>query len=209
MNLCIPKPRPAPLGRFSKCGSTRLALISVAVGLLVSASPVVLEGQGSGPLSESWTVGLSGGVFSYEPSGDEGFPIIALRMDQPVSRWVRFEVGTTYTRPEIQTNAAMMFDPTLPAEHTNLFTVTLGGQAKWTLGPLEPYGGFSAGFFGRYDGGPTDRRFGRSTLQFPFGIRLWVTDHIGVRAEYRFDEDNHEVVTHSDSEWTTGVFWTL
>ena len=209
MNLCISKPWLAPLVRFSKHGPTRPALISVAVGLLVAVSPVVLEGQGSGPLSESWTVGLYGGVFNYEPSGDQGFRIIAVRMDRPVSRWVRFEVGTTYTRPEIQTNAQGLFDPSLPAEHGNLFTVTLGIQARWTVGPLEPYGGFSAGFFGRYDGDPTGRRFGRSTFQFPFGIRLWTTDHIGVRGEYRFDQDRHEVFTRSDSEWTVGVFWTL
>ena len=209
MNFCISKRWLAPLDRFSKCGPTRRALISVAVGLLVAASPVVLEGQAAGPLSENWTVGLSGGEFNYEPSNDRGFRIIALRIDRPVSKWVRFEVGTTYTRPEIQTNAQDMFDPALPSETTNLFTVTLGVQARWTAGPLEPYAGLSAGFFGRYDGGPTNRRFGRSTFQFPFGIRIWATDHLGVRGEYRFDEDRHEAFTRSDSEWTLGVFWTL
>jgi hypothetical protein len=35
------------------------------------------------------------------------------------------------------------------------------------------------------------------------------TDHIGVRGEYRFDQDGHEGFTRSDSEWTVGVFWTL
>jgi len=208
MNLCISKRRLAPLGRFSKCGPTRPPLISVAVGLLVAMSPVVLEGQASGPLSESWTVGLYGGAFHYETSDDQGFPIIALRMDSPVSKWVRIEAGTTYTRPEIQADA-QGFNPSLPAEHTNLFTVTLGVQAKWTVGQLEPYGGVSIGFLGRYDGDPTGSRFGRSTFQFPFGIRLWATDHIGVRGEYRFDQDRHQVFTRSDSEWTVGVFWTL
>ena len=209
MNFCISKRWLAPLGRCSKCGPTRPALISVAVGLLVAVSPMVLEGQASGPLSESWTVGLYGGVFYYEPSDDQGSPIIALRMDRPVSRWFRTEVGTTYTRPEIQTDAEGIFDPSLPAEHTNLFTVTLGVQARLTVGPLEPYTGVSIGFFGRYDSDPTGTRFGRSTFQFPFGIRFWATDHLGVRGEYRFDQDRHEVFTRSDSEWTVGVFWTL
>ncbi len=209
MNFCISKRWLAPSGHFSKCGPTRPALISMAVGLLVAASPVVLEGQAAGPLSENWTVGLSGGVFNYEPSNDEGFRIIALRIDRPASEWVRFEVGTTYTRPEVQTDAQGIFDPSLPAEYTRLFTVTLGVQFRWTVGPLEPYGGVAGGFFGRYDADPAGRRFGRSTFQFPFGIRLWATDHIGVRGEYRFDEDNHELVTHSDSEKTVGVFWTF
>ncbi len=209
MNLCIPQPRLAPLGRFTKCGTTRPALISVAVGLLVSASPVVLEGQGSGPLRDHWSVGLASGVFNYEPSLDQGFPIFAARADRPLSRWVRFEVGTTYTRPEVQLDDQQMFDPSLPAEHTNLFTVTVGVQARWSVGPLEPYGGLSIGWFARYDADSAGRRFSRSTIGIPFGIRLWVTDHIGIRGEYRFDEDNHELVAHSDSEKTVGVFWTF
>ncbi len=173
-------------------------------------SPMVLQGQTSGPTRQSWSVGLAAGVFNYEPSGGEGFPIIALRADQPVSEWVRLEVSTTYTRPEVQTNTGGMFDPSLRAEHTNLFTVTVGLQLRLTVGRLEPYGGISAGFFGRYDGDSAGRRFGRSTIQFPLGIRIWVTDHIGVRGEYRFDEDRHEAgVTHSDSEMTAGVFWTF
>ena len=190
-------------------GGAPLALISLAAGFLLAVSGGVLEAQASGPVRSSWTVGLAGGVFKYEPSADNTFPMIAVRLDRPISKWVRFEVGTTYTRPEVQTNADRIFDPSLPAERTNLFTVTVGIQFRLTVGPLEPYGGFSAGFFGRYDGDPTGSRFGRSTFQFPFGIRLWATDHIGVRGEYRFDQDRHQVFTRSDSEWTVGVFWTL
>jgi len=209
MNIFMSGPWEGPSARFSKCGCTRLVLTSVVVGLLVAVSPPVLEAQGSGPLSPTWTVGLSSGTFNYEPSNDQGFQIIALRIHRPVSEWVRFELGTSYTRPEIQTNAQNMFDPALPSQTTNLFAVTLGIQARWTAGPLEPYAGVSAGFFGRYDGRPTNRRFGRSTFQFPFGIRIWASDHIGVRGEYRFDQDGHEAVTRSDNELTAGVFWTF
>ena len=209
MNPCIPERSSALSARFAKWAGTRPALISCAVGLLMTVSPIVLQGQASGPTRQSWTVGLAAGVFYYEPSGGEGFPIIALRADQPVSEWVRLEVSTTYTRPEVQTNPGGMFDPTLPVERTNLFTVTLGFQLRLTLGRVEPYAGASAGFFGRYDSDPAGRRFGHSTFQFPFGVRLWATDHIGVRGEYRFDQDNHQGITHSDNEMTAGVFWTF
>ena len=77
------------------------------------------------------------------------------------------------------------------------------------MGPLEPYGGIAGGFFGRYDADPAGRRFGRSTFQFPFGIRLWATDNIGVRGEYRFNLDSHQFVTYNDTELTAGVFWTF
>lgn len=209
MNVCISKRRLGLIGRFSSWGSTRPAWFLVVVGFPLALSPSVLQGQGSGPTSESWTVGVAGGVFHYELAQDQGSPIFVVRADRPASKWVRFEVGASHTRPEVQTDAQSVFDPSLPAEYTNLFTATVGLQFRWTLGPLEPYAGIAGGFFGRYDGGPTARRFGRSTFQFPFGIRLWATDHIGVRAEYRFDEDSHEAKTRSDNEMTAGVFWTF
>ena len=154
-------------------------------------------------------MGLYGGVFKYEPSDNNKYPIIAVRMDRPISRWARFEVSTTYTKPEIQSDSSGVFDPDLPVEKTNLFTVTLGFQFRYTLGRIEPYGGFSVGFFGRYDSDPAGRSFGRSTFQFPLGIRVWATDNFGVRGEYRWDRDAHEAVTRSDSELTAGVFWTF
>jgi hypothetical protein len=160
-------------------------------------------------LSDRSSLGVAAGVFKYEPSDDNGSPIFAVRLDRPMSRWARFEIGTSYTRPEIQADAEGFFDPTLPAEYTNLFAVTAGIQARLTVGPLEPYAGVSVGFFGRYEGGSAGLSFGRSTLQFPLGIRLWATDHLGVRGEYRFDKDRHEVFTHSDSEMSAGVFWTF
>tara|TARA_B100000470_G_C19611820_1_gene311399 strand:- start:266 stop:673 length:408 start_codon:yes stop_codon:yes gene_type:complete len=135
--------------------------------------------------------------------------MIALRADRPLSRWVRLEASTTYTRPEIQTNTAGMFDPDLPTERTNIFTVTLGLQFRYTVGRVEPYGGLSAGFFGRYDEGPGASSVTGSTLQFPLGIRLWATDNIGVRGEYRFNLDSHQFVTYNDTELTAGVFWTF
>ena len=183
--------------------------MSVVTGLLIALFPSVLQGQTSGPVAESWSMGVAGGVFNYEPSADQGFPIVAVRIDRPISEWVRFEVGASYVRPEVQTDPSGSFNPALPAEHANLFTFTLGFQARWTLGPLEPYAGASGGFFARYDSDSAGRRFSASTFAFPFGVRLWATDHIGVRGEFRFNQDSHQVMTRSDSEMTAGVFWTF
>ena len=60
---------------------------------------------------------LAAGVFNYEQSGDQSFPMIALRADRPLSKWARLEASTTYTRPEVQTNTGGMFDPDLPARN--------------------------------------------------------------------------------------------
>lgn len=209
MNFCISERSLAPSARLPKWGTTWPALFSCAVGILIAVSPAVLQAQTSGPTRESWTVGLAAGVFNYELSGDQGSPIIAARADRPLSKWARIEASTTYTRPEIRTNAQGMFDPDLSAERVKLVTVTLGVQFRYTLGRLEPYVGISAGFFGRYDEGPSAGSITSSTLQFPLGIRFWATDNIGVRGEYRFDQDSHQFVTYSDHEITAGVFWTF
>lgn len=158
-------------GAAHSCHRIGLALNIGRTCACIKAAPTVLRGQGAGPSSKRSSLGLAGGVFKYEPSEDNGSPILAVRLDRPVSRWTRLEVGTSYTRPEIQAD--------------------------------------DEGFFGRYEGGPAGRSFGRSTFQFPLGIRLWATDHIGLRGEYRFDQDRHEVFTNSDSEMTAGVFWTF
>ena len=209
MNFCNSERSLALLARLPKWGGTWPALFSCTVGLLMAVSPAVSQNQTSGPTRESWSIGLAVGVFDYEQSGDQNFPMIALRADQPPSWWVRLAASAIYTRPEIQTNTVGMFDPDLPTERTNIFTVTLGLQFRYTVGRVEPYGGLSAGFFGRYDEGPGASSVTGSTLQFPLGIRLWATDNIGVRGEYRFNLDSHQFVTYNDTELTAGVFWTF
>jgi len=169
MNVRISRPLSHAPRPISRSGCPHQAWIFVALALLAASSPGLLEGQGVGPLSSSWSAGLAAGAFKYEPSADNSFPIIAVRLDRSISKWVRFEVGTTYTRPEIQTDDQMAFDPTLLAEHTNLFTVTLGAQAKWTISRLEPYGGIAVGFFGRYDR-DAHEAFNRSDSEMTAGV---------------------------------------
>ncbi|HIF07620.1 MAG TPA: hypothetical protein EYQ64_11930 [Gemmatimonadetes bacterium] len=186
-----------------------LAIGVFSLGSAVAASPSGLSGQASGPSDQSWSMGFAAGSFNYESSGDQGFPIYAVRFDQPTSEWARFEMGVSYVRPEVQTDAVGNFDPALPSKYSNLVTFTLGLQGRWMLGPLEPYAGIAVGFFGRYDNDFDGRRFSSSTFAFPVGIRIWATDHIGVRGEFRFNQDGHQVVTRSDSEMTAGLFWTF
>jgi hypothetical protein len=123
-----------PAARIPLRPVLRSALIPLAIGFLAAATPAVSQGQSAGPLSDRSSLGVAAGVFKYEPSDDNGSPIFAVRLDRPMSRWARFEIGTSYTRPEIQADAEGFFDPTLPAEYTNLFAVTAGIQARLTVG---------------------------------------------------------------------------
>ena len=184
-----------------------IALISVA-----AFAPPPAQGQqssGSAALRESWTVTVAAGAFSYELADDNDFFLLAFRADRPISPWVRLEAETSYSRPEVQTDIEGRFAPMLPAEHANLFTFTLGFQLKYALGPVEPYAGIAAGLFARYDDDSDGRRFQSSTVSFPLGVRVWLTDHLGVRGDFRFREDSHQVQNISDSERTVGVFWTF
>ena len=180
-----------------------------AAAILLFGSPLSAQTSDPGPLSESWTISVVGGILSYEPSDDESFPIFSVRADHSMSEYIRLEIETSYSRPDVQQDEGFVFDPSLPTKSANLFTLTAGFQARHTMGRVEPYGGISAGLFARVDDDSEGRRFSRNTFSFPFGLRIWITDHLGIRGEYRFREDNHEVVTYSNNETTVGLFWTF
>lgn len=180
-----------------------------AAATLLIGSPLSAQTPDAGPLSESWTISVVGEVLSYEPSDDESFPIFSVRADHSLSEYVRLEVETSLSRPDVQQDEQFFYDPSLPTKSANLFTLTAGFQARYTMGRVEPYGGISAGLFARVDDDSEGQRFSRNTFSFPFGLRIWVTDHLGIRGEYRFREDNHQVVTYSNNETTVGLFWTF
>jgi hypothetical protein len=150
-----------------------------------------------------------GGALSYEPSADEDFPAFSVRADTRMADYARVEVEVWYSRPDVQQDADFIYDPSLPTKSANLLALTVGVQFRHVLGPFEPYAGASAGLFARYDNDSDGQRFSRNTFYFPAGFRLWVSDHLGIRAEYRFQEDNHELITQSSTEMSAGAFWTL
>ena len=210
MNICISERSSAPSARLPKWSATPPALISCAVALLMAVLPVVLQGQASGPTRESWTVGLAAGVFNYEPSQDQGFPIITVRADRPTSKWGAPRGSHVLHAPRGSNRLRYAIRSVTARRTHESFHRHVGRSAPIDRGSVGALWGYFGRIFGRYDGDSAGRRFGRSTFQFPFGIRIWATDHIGVRGEYRFDEDRHEAgSTHSDSEMTAGVFWTF
>ena len=179
-------------------------LLFPVAGIMLCVSPLVAQRRG--PVPSTYTLAV--GSLRYEPSLNTGFAMLALRYDRASSRWMRFETSASFSRPDVQTDADGRYDPSFPTEKTTLFTVSVGAQARWTFGRVEPYGGAAAGIFVRRDGDSDGRRFSRTVFAFPFGIRVKLTDHLGIRGEIRFREDGHEVVSRSDRETTVGVSWT-
>ena len=177
--------------------------------VLGAASPLVAQGPSEAAARETWTITALGGVLSYDPSDGDNFPIFSLRADTPIADYARVEVETSFSRPDVQQDADFLYDRSLPTESGTVFTLTIGVQFRHTLGPLEPYAGASGGLFARYDDDSEGQRFSRNTFAFPMGLRLWVSDNLGIRGEFRIRRDNHELFTKTSHEITGGVLWTF
>jgi len=193
------------IDRFSKIW---LELLVPAIAIMLFVSPLVAQRRRSGSFDEAPTYTLALGSLRYEPSANKAFRVVAIRFDRNTSQWMRFETAASFSRPDVQTDAAGAYDPSAPTEKTNLLTVTIGAQAQWQFGRVEPYGGVAFGVFFRRDGDADGRRFSRTAFAFPFGVRVKLTDRFGLRGEVRYREDGHEVVTHSNRETTVGLSWT-
>ena len=199
-----PSPSLRPL-----CQVPRVPLVGSVLAVLLLGSPLSAQTSEEAAARDNWSVALMGGALSYEPSNDASFPAFSLRADTRMADYARVEVEVWYSRPDVQQDADFEYDPSLPAKAANLFALTVGIQFRHAMGPFEPYAGLSAGLFARYDDDSEGLRFSRNTFYFPAGFRLWVSDHLGVRAEYRFREDNHELITQSSTELSAGVFYTF
>jgi len=187
----------------------RILLELTAVMVLATAAPLAAQGPSEAAARENWTISALGGMLSYDPSDGDNFPIFSLRADTPMADHLRFEVETSFSRPDVQQDVDFLYDPSLPTERANIFTLTVGIQFRHTMGPFEPYAGASGGVFARYDDDSEGQRFSRNTFAFPMGVRLWVSDNLGIRGELRVRRDNHELFTKTSTEMTAGLLWTF
>jgi hypothetical protein len=153
------------------------------------------------------TLSVQAGGFMYDREGDANYAMGAVRVDWPVSRYVRAEVGGSYSRPTttvvrvIDTNHTTQGIPS----HANVFTTTVGVQAQLPTRFATPYVGMATGLFGRFDTNDGER-FISTTQEFMTGLRVPVSERIGVRGELRFRFDRHQNSgTASDVEQTLGI----
>jgi len=177
--------------------------------LLLTVPVPSLRGQEDGE-RRAWAVTAMGGLVDYD-FADDDFPIFALRADRPVSRWFRLEFETSLARTDVQTDEEGVFDPTLPEENSSLGTVSLGVQARLPMERVEPYVGLAAGLVWRRDDDADGLRNSQATFAFPAGVRLFITDRIGLRAEFRVRRDQTVlgVPDETNFERTLGISWTF
>jgi hypothetical protein len=182
---------------FARPIAAAAALLSLA-----SAAPGTANAQDS----ERHLSILAGG-FTYDFGGDATSPAAAVRVDTRLSRHLIGEVGFSYSSVPVTIVNNAEPDPTSREARSNIMALTAGVQAELPLSFARPFVGIAAGIFGRFDPKGGDR-FVLSTMAFPVGVRVPVTERVGARAEARIRFDDHQGgTTAADSELLVGLTW--
>lgn len=163
--------------------------------VVVLAALVVagIEGTGvSAQVNAGRSAELRAGGLMYDRGGDATNLMLGLGVNWTLSRHVLAEVEGTWSESD-----GVYYDfannPNQPLQaSTHLATATVGVQAQALIGRVRPYIGIASGLFVRYDEQPLGDRFLSRTLAFPAGVRIDISDRIGVRGELRARFDTHQ-----------------
>lgn len=132
------------------------------------------------------TVTARAGGLMVDAEGDASKLMLGLGVDWQLSKHVLAEVDGSWSLSD-----GLIVDYSDPTNYrswptkTHLATATVGVQAQAVLGPVRPYVGIATGLFVHYDVKAGGDRFPRYTTAFPLGVRVDVTDRIGLRGELR------------------------
>ncbi|MEJ7758407.1 MAG: outer membrane beta-barrel protein [Gemmatimonadaceae bacterium] len=177
---------------------TRLVLPFAIAALAMSltfATPADAQRRERGRNSER-SVTIQGGAFIHDFYGDDARPMVAIRANWGLARWLLSEFGTFYTQPKDIRGAV------------DVMGVDLALQAQLPHSILRPYVGLGAGIHVTLEGGGGDR-FAESSTQAMAGLRLRLTRGIGLRGEmrYRIDDQQRSPSAADNVEMTGGISW--
>jgi hypothetical protein len=181
-----------------------LRIASILAALLAIGLPAEARSQSSvqswseSPVVRRPSLTLSAGAFQYDRAGTGTAPVLAARGDLPLSSLFVLEGGLATARPERRRGGA-----------TTLVVPEAQLQARIPAGPwVSPYIG--AGI-----GAAIDRRAGavgapdrELTLSAATGVRYWLSEDRGLRAELRVRRVGPEY-GGTAAEWTLGSSWRL
>ena len=177
---------------------------SILAALLAIGFPAEARSQSQSrswfqsPLARRPSLTLSAGAFQYDRAGPGTAPVLAARGDVPLSSLFRLEGGLTAARPERRFGGT-----------TQLVVPEAQLQAHFPTGRwVAPYVGVGVG--AAIDRraraiGSGDRALSLSTAS---GIRYWVSEDRGLRAELRLRRIGPEY-GGTAAEWTLGSTWRL
>ena len=116
---------------------------------------------------------------------DKNFPMASLRADWRLRRWLRSEFGVSYATGSIdrlENGSNPTDDRTL-----QLATATVGLRAELPTPWVRPYVGAAAGLVHRHE--EEGAQYVRTTMAFPAGLRIVLSDRVSLRGEARFRFD--------------------
>lgn len=176
---------------------------SMIIGALAA---LAFAGQAAeaGAQTRDRNLSVQTGGFVYDAAGDQTTPMVAVRADWGISRYVRAEVGVSYARPEVAVGDNSGTVMTYRSRPSNVGTATVALQAQIPFRVAQPYIGVGTGLFGRVDPG-VGEEFISTTQEFMGGVRIPVSKRIGIRTELRFRFDDHRDFDSRNLEETIGV----
>jgi hypothetical protein len=141
---------------------------------------------------------LSAGAFQYDRAGPGTAPVLAARGELPLSQVFLVEGGLAAARPEARR-----------AGVTSLVVPEAQLQAQFATGPwIAPYIGAGLGAALGRPANPTARTERELTLSAATGVRYWISEDRGLRAELRVRRVGPEL-GGTAAEWTLGSSWRL
>ena len=177
---------------------------SILAALLAIGTSTEARGQ-SNSLNESDpatrqrpSLTLSAGAFRYDRAGPGTAPVLAARGEVPLSHSFLVEGGLAAARPEARR-----------AGLTSLVVPEAQLQAQIAAGPwVAPYVGAGVGATLGRPANPAARADRELTLSAATGVRYWISEDRGLRAELRVRRVGPEL-GGTAAEWTLGSSWRL
>lgn len=166
---------------------------SVVLGVALGAT-MVLANDTAAQAAGDRAATLRVGGLMYDRGGDATRLMIGGGLEWTLSRHVLAEVEGSWAKFETSyvDYTQNLTEPPLRMTSTHLGTATAGIQAQALIGRVRPYIGLAGGLFTRYDQADGGDRFLGRTFTVPAGVRIAVTERIGVRGELRARFDTHQ-----------------
>ena len=183
--------------RWLRTASILAALL--AIGLPAEArSQSQARSWSESPLSRRPSVTLSAGAFQYDRLGTGTAPVLAARGEVPLSSLFVLECGLATTRPERRLGGL-----------TTLVVPEAQLQAQLPTGRwVAPYIGAGIGAAIDRPARPIGAPDRELTLSAATGVRYWLSEDRGLRAELRVRRVGPEL-GGTAAEWTVGSSWRL
>lgn len=191
---------------------SKLWTVNNALVVVVSATlPLVAIAQQPGSIVHETgrtSIALFAGTFHYN-RGDGLTPYVSLRTGHQLTRYLEGEVGLGYSRVATRLYS---FTPTIQTykAHAGLVVADIALNASLPLGRFAPYVGISAGVFRRGESrGWALTSVKGTSLGGAAGMKVLLSERIGIRGELRLRGDRHEGSTNwsPDAEQVGGLFY--